>query len=1151
VEMFHVTVSPDTYNGGPYLADIPAIRTTVNTPATFTISAIDVEGDAVTFSGVKSGSVNYTFSVNSQSGAVTVSPPAGYVGTMDVLLRVKAAGTTDTADTYDSQLVSIGVAPAAPGAVDLVPASDSGYLNTDNLTNLTDLTFEVTGVTSGAQVRLYRGSAMIGQATASGISVTITTAVLASLGDGTHNVYATQIVNSVESGASSPLTVVLDRTIPPAFTSTPPTSAAIATQLIYDAQNPEEGTAGAAYSLTSAPAGVSINATSGLLTWTPTGSQLGANTFAIVMTDAAGNSRSQDLNILVAADALMAFRLEVASTSGTPVSSIDVGGDFLLRVFVQDLRAQAYGVFAAFLDVLYNQQLVAVNGLLSYGASFPNQPVGSLATAGLIDEAGAVAGITELGGSEYLLWSLPMRAIHAGAASFTSDPADDVPINEVLLFRTETGLPSDDINFGSTLLTVNPAFGANDNLFPLDEDSPSTSLNPLANVEVFEGSTGSLIITAVGAPNHGGSVTIATDGKTVNYVPASNFFGDETFSYTVSDGTGDDTAMVTVRVAPMNDDPTAVNDVFTVTEDAVSIALTVLANDLMTPDSGETLQVLSFSGLSAGGTLTIPVAKDRLLYTPADNFFGTETFTYTISDGNGGTSSATVAVTVTEANDPPLAQDDLFQVTEDSTNNTLNVLANDSTQGDAGETLTIVSTTTPDQGGAVTVAQGGLSLVYAPKANFFGTERLQYTISDGNGGTAQASIVVTVQASNDPPTANNDSFTVVKNTTGNLLDVLANDNSQPDAFEVLTISAVGTCSAGGAVSIVSSGTKIQYAPLAGFTGTETFTYTIQDPSGATAVATATVTVSNYIPSKLSGYAYIDTNNNGVKETGETPLGGIVITLSGQDENGGAVNVQKTTDALGFYQFTNLAPGPYVLSQTQPMFLLDGIDSGGTLGTSTGPDQLTVNLQQNVDGQNLNFGERGRISQHITVFDFLASTPRETVLATATADGVGQWYAVEGGWSHAKTLQFQLQTNQMSAKLDVTTADSQQYSTMLNFLAPQQVQHLGSNSVAQILRVVGAPAVLFPGADCACAGEGEADARVVRASNDAEGESATEAYLATDLLMAEAASSTTDSLGIEPLLRDLQDDDENYPGIVDGILAELSEESLPVGELLPV
>jgi len=204
---------------------------------------------------------------------------------------------------------------------------------------------------------------------------------------------------------------------------------------------------------------------------------------------------------------------------------------------------------------------------------------------------------------------------------------------------------------------------------------------------------------------------------------------------------------------------------------------------------------LSFSGLSAGGTLTIPTAKDRLLYTPAENFFGTETFTYTISDGNGGTSSATVSVTVTEANDPPTATDDALTVTEDSTNNTLNVLANDSTQGDDEETLTIVSTTTPNHGGTVTIASNKLSLIYTPAANYYGTELFQYTISDGNGGTAQASVVVTVQAANDPPTATDDTFAAVKNGTASLVDVLANDNSSPDATETLTVTAVGTPSA--------------------------------------------------------------------------------------------------------------------------------------------------------------------------------------------------------------------------------------------------------------------------------------------------------------------------------------------------------------------
>ena len=120
-------------------------------------------------------------------------------------------------------------------------------------------------------------------------------------------------------------------------------------------------------------------------------------------------------------------------------------------------------------------------------------------------------------------------------------------------------------------------------------------------------------------------------------------------------------ALSSTATASANDNPTAVNDAFTVTEDAVGATLNVLANDLIAPDTNETLTVLSFSGLSGGGTLTIPAAKTGLLYTPAANFFGTETFNYTISDGHGGTSTATVSVTVTAANDPPAAQDDLFK----------------------------------------------------------------------------------------------------------------------------------------------------------------------------------------------------------------------------------------------------------------------------------------------------------------------------------------------------------------------------------------------------------------------------------------------------------------------------------------------------------
>ena len=111
--------------------------------------------------------------------------------------------------------------------------------------------------------------------------------------------------------------------------------------------------------------GISIDPATGVLTWTPTAAQAGVQTFAIVISDVAGNTQTQDLSLTVAADALMQFRLEVTDTSGTPISSINVGEDFQLNVYVQDLRAVPYGVFAAFLDVVYSSQYVAVNGSLT------------------------------------------------------------------------------------------------------------------------------------------------------------------------------------------------------------------------------------------------------------------------------------------------------------------------------------------------------------------------------------------------------------------------------------------------------------------------------------------------------------------------------------------------------------------------------------------------------------------------------------------------------------------------------------------------------------------------------------------------------------------------------------------------------------------
>ncbi len=108
------------------------------------------------------------------------------------------------------------------------------------------------------------------------------------------------------------------------------------------------------------------------------------------------------------------------------------------------------------------------------------------------------------------------------------------------------------------------------------------------------------------------------------------------------------------------------------------------------------------------------------------------------------------------------------------------------------------------------------------------------------GGVVRGRTSVAVRV-NRPPTAVNDGFTVEQDTSLNSLDVLSNDTDPDLPAETLTITSVGTPSAGGTVT--NQGTSLAYTPLAGFTGTETFTYTVEDSTSASSSATVTMTVN--------------------------------------------------------------------------------------------------------------------------------------------------------------------------------------------------------------------------------------------------------------------------------------------------------------------
>lgn len=115
-------------------------------------------------------------------------------------------------------------------------------------------------------------------------------------------------------------------------------------------------------------------------------------------------------------------------------------------------------------------------------------------------------------------------------------------------------------------------------------------------------------------------------------------------------------------------------------------------------------------------------------------------------------------------------------------------------------------------------------------------------------------------------------------------------------------------------------------------------------------------------SSLSGFVYCDTNKNGVKDAGDLPLAGSIIVLSGTDGAGNPVSMTTSTDVNGFYQFVNLQPGTYSVTQTtQPAGLLEGTNTQGTPGTGTkvGDSFQNITLAASVNGQNNNFGELGQ------------------------------------------------------------------------------------------------------------------------------------------------------------------------------------------------
>ncbi|MGJ8596651.1 Ig-like domain-containing protein, partial [Sulfitobacter sp.] len=408
------------------------------------------------------------------------------------------------------------------------------------------------------------------------------------------------------------------------------------------------------------------------------------------------------------------------------------------------------------------------------------------------------------------------------------------PVLDTITFDT-TAVSGDEDTQISLTDAVNPTFED-------DDGSETITSTLLSGIEVGHTITdGTNTFTATAGSQ---SVDVSSwDDTALTYFAGDNVNGvfdltvvvnyqDTGAGQTVS-GSQSDT--LTVTVLPVNDAPDAVDDQYILVSSATLVTTVpgVLDNDSDVENDILTVNTTPVSGPSHG---TLILNNDgSFTYVNSGDGATADQFTYSVSDGRGGVSEATVFITISPAPiSPPDAVDDAV-TTNEETPITIDVLDNDLP---ATGPIPIVQAITQPANGTASINADG-TIEYTPDDDFFSgvTDSFTYTLIDALGQTDTATVVVTVNNVQDAPTALPDSAATPEDVSVNI-NVLANDND----VDGDTLTIVSATSSQGSVTIEANGT-LTFVPNSNYSGPATINYTINDGNGNSVSSTVAVTVT--------------------------------------------------------------------------------------------------------------------------------------------------------------------------------------------------------------------------------------------------------------------------------------------------------------------
>jgi hypothetical protein len=445
-----------------------------------------------------------------------------------------------------------------------------------------------------------------------------------------------------------------------------------------------------------------------------------------------------------------------------------------------------------------------------------------------------------------------------------------------------------------------------------------------------------LTYSVVSQPAHG---SLSGTPPQLTYTPTHGYYGADSFTFKANDGQADSNiATVSITVTHVNHAPVANAQSRTLNQGS-STAVTLTGSD---SDNDP----LTFRATSSPAHGALSGTPPNLTYTPAQNFYGSDSFTFVANDGTVDSPPATVSITVSHVNHPPVAAGQSVQTNED----TAAAISLSATDVDS-DPLTYSVLTSPAHG---TLSGTAPNLTYTPAAHFFGSDSFTFRANDGSANSNTATVQITVVHVNHPPVAAGKSLETNEDTAAAILLSATDPDSDPLTYSVLASPTHGTLS--------GTTPNLTYTPAAHFFGSDSFTFRANDGSANSNTATVQITVVHVNHPPVAAGQSVQTNEDtaaaillSATDADSDPLTYSVLTSPTHGTLSGAAPTLTYTPAAHFFgtdSFTFKA-------------------NDGSANSNTGTIQITVlhvNHPPTANGQNVSLDEDTTAAMSLTGSD---------------------------------------------------------------------------------------------------------------------------------------------------------------------------------------